>query len=456
VALLGAILGTSVLGMAPSASAADAGSAPVTGTFDSKSVSGIYAACNVAYSSSTFVSGSAATYRASCQTSGAITVGSATVSVYDSANVGLGTGDPMTCTSTNGDYGYTCTLTDTVTYGPSNGRSINTGSNTSANKCSISMTIAGSARSSGTSAGNATGILCTMSIGTTYPTYPSDWFTGGASMNSAADVAIPTYTCTRTFFSVTASGQSIVKYTSTRTDSSTSSAFADTYSWAWGDGSAAGTAANPRHTFPVTVPESGWSTVLTVTRTLTSSGTHTFTDGGTSPKTVTCTLAVDPNDPSGTGLVSTDDSDCPSGWGWLNPAAIGSILKCLFIPTQLGSDFDALNTAASESYPMGPIIWAGTTLSDAYGGLQDGIADGDTSGCGLGASYDANGTEAGGTVTVPLIPCGEDSGLSSIVSFVRPALGLMFIIGTALALFRIGSWASGQGGSPIGGGEGEE
>jgi len=295
------------------------------------------------------------------------------------------------------------------------------------------------------------------------PAWPTSWFDGTAPPGSAAaDVSPPTYTCARSFFSTTAAGQSVVKFTSTRTDTSTSSAFTDTYSWAWGDGATAGTAANPKHTYPATVPDSGWSAVLTVTRTLTSSSTHTFTDSSTTAKTTTCTLTVDPTDPTGTGLVTTDDLDCPSGWGWLNPAAIGTILKCLFIPQHFAEDWGTMMTAFDTHYPTAPLIWAFTSLQDAYTAFTDGL-DGyftaagtsvDDGGCGYGASWDVNGDGPGGVVEVPVVPCFDEGGaLGGVGDVVRPVFGVVIVVGTAFALVRIVSWMMGSGSLNDGGGE---
>lgn len=59
-----------------------------------------------------------------------------------------------------------------------------------------------------------------------------------------------------------------------------------------------------------------------------------------------------------------DDDDCPTGWGLLNPFSVGSLARCLFIPS--GDAFDDLQAAYDGSIvetvtePMGNIVdwWA--------------------------------------------------------------------------------------------------
>ena len=71
-----------------------------------------------------------------------------------------------------------------------------------------------------------------------------------------------------------------------------------------------------------------------------------------------------------------EDTDCPVGWGWLNPLAIVRIGKCLFVPERSFSDDVMTTTAAlAAHYPAGPVLWAVTTVHDVWSAFRDGAQD---------------------------------------------------------------------------------
>jgi len=140
----------------------------------------------------------------------------------------------------------------------------------------------------------------------------------------------------------------------------------DGFSWDFGDASDPAMTADSQHVYAglSEQPEGGWTAVLTVTRT--GDGV-TYAEG---PVTATCELRVDflnpsQSDPAGGGDFDTgDDSDCPTGWGWLNPAAIGSVLKCLFIPDSLGEPVGDFIDAWSSS-PLGLVTTPAVVFFDS-------------------------------------------------------------------------------------------
>lgn len=141
----------------------------------------------------------------------------------------------------------------------------------------------------------------------------------------------------------------------------------------------------------------------------------------------------------------------------MNPANFGSILRCLFEPQHFAEDIATLSSTAEDNYPVGPIVWGGGLLSDGMTAFNAGLAEGDTGDCGIVVSWAIPGGGPGASADVPIVPCADDGGaLASVAAVGRPVLGVVFIVGCALAVFRIGSWALGSsGGSPMEGGSGD-
>lgn len=168
----------------------------------------------------------------------------------------------------------------------------------------------------------------------------------------------PVVTCTRSLS--TNNDTNIGTFNATVSNPPTpNEAGADSFSWDWGDSTAAGTTANAQHVYPATatMPSGGWTATLTITRT--PGNGYVLTGDGIS----TCSLRVDflnPTQSTGDGFDSGDDNDCPSGWGWLNPAAVGAILKCLFIPT--GDSWTLISTLWGDMTTKFPFSWAYETV----------------------------------------------------------------------------------------------
>ena len=172
----------------------------------------------------------------------------------------------------------------------------------------------------------------------------------------------------------------------------------DTFSWDFGDASTDAPTEDVQHIYAAigSMPDKGWTATLTITRT----GDGTLYDP--SPIVVTCSLRVDFINPTLSTPLSTDiddgeDSDCPSGWGWLNPAAIVNVLKCLFIPSNATADslqniFDEATTKA----PFSVLYDASTFLPAIVADVQEGVEEG--SGC-ITIQPNSVLTDAGGANT---------------------------------------------------------
>lgn len=211
-----------------------------------------------------------------------------------------------------------------------------------------------------------------------------------------------------------------------------------TYSWNFGDGTAAGTTSDPQHIYGAlsTQPQGGWTAVLTVTRT--GNGT-TYAVGPVTAQT--CSLRVDflnptQSTPSSTTQDEPDDADCPTGWGWLNPTAIAKVLRCLFIPTETTTE------VAGDTYDS----WQGSVLGIATVPIEV-LVDGWTAFAdGVDNAYDGYGCE-GPTVNVPLgddgieltplRACGDGGVTDTLATLVRIILRFLFYIGGALAVMRV-------------------
>lgn len=179
----------------------------------------------------------------------------------------------------------------------------------------------------------------------------------------------------------------------------------DTYSWDFGDSSTDATTIDAQHIYPATssMPEGGWTATLTVTRT----GNGTTYEVGPSVKT--CALRVDYLNPEQTEAGSgefdePDDSDCPTGFGWINPLAILKVLKCLLIPSE--DSVNSLGELWGDVTTKAPFSWAYEIVS-LPGHFFDDMAD---------SATDAYEADQGGTVCTNLTPGLEPVGGTEITN----------------------------------------
>lgn len=181
----------------------------------------------------------------------------------------------------------------------------------------------------GTTTALTTCVVLSVVVGT--PLMPADYFPGG----TVGDLPPLQATCSRVLTRGTAGN--VATFTGTGQPGTA------TYSWVFGDG-ASSTAQSPQHVYPSlsSMPTDGWTATLTVTR-------------GSDSSTAACSLRVDflhPNEavPGSTGGTSQseDDTDCPSGWGILNPSSFGQLLRCLFVPS--GEPWEDLKDAYQGSF----------------------------------------------------------------------------------------------------------
>lgn len=198
-----------------------------------------------------------------------------------------------------------------------------------------------------------------------------------------ADSAVGTPACSRTLTDTAAMTGEFHAAPGTPTN-----ATATGYDWNWGDATTHGTTANANHTYGAlsTMPNGGWTAVVTVTYTSTSG--HVFA-GNASTATATCSLRVDflhpaQTTPASTGTPeSTGDTgldDClPSGWNVLNPFAfiggLGCVFKYLFIPQEssisdLGSLWDEATSKAPFSVVNDLVTYLPETILDFREGVQ--------------------------------------------------------------------------------------
>lgn len=296
--------------------------------------------------------------------------------------------------------------------------------------------------------------------GTGYPTFPGHYWSGGSSGNVSEDVAGISGACSRTLEAdPTTAGRF-------RTGVTEDPNATDTYEWDFGDGGTS-TAKNPTHVYDLSEqPEGGWTATVTVTRDPDSG--HAFSGGSEDPAEEECSLRVDFFNPGESDPESTedgegqDDSDCPSGWGWLNPAAIGSILRCLFIPSDFGSEWDTLTSVITTTYPFGPLIFGFTAIGDVMGGFNEGVAiaagteDSDVD-CDAIGSVDVPGLPGEDPVRAPVFPvCDPGSGaVHQLMIFTRLFSGVAFAVVGILLCLRLGAWMLGAS-SPVGGGGGDD
>jgi len=299
---------------------------------------------------------------------------------------------------------------------------------------SISLQIDGTTRA---------GTLDSITSASAYPTYPSDYYPGGTAGNSIPVV------CFESVYSSEGSAPVVVDL-----DATCARNVGDgTYGWAETGGSA------------TLNDTAGKSVQLTVTDDGTTDVTLTITREGTSYD-LTQSVTVPKPAASRDTTTDLDDDDCPTGWGWLNPFTVGEILRCLFIPTEIGSNWDTLTATVEGSYPAGPLVWVVETAGDAYAGMDAGItyaAEHPTWQCSWGPEVTLGDDE----VTVPVIPgtgdpesCGSSWGLgdqgapaamAGIQGVSRPVSTIVFYVGGLLAVYRIVSGAFGSGGGTSGG-----
>jgi len=129
-------------------------------------------------------------------------------------------------------------------------------------------------------------------------------------------------------------------------------------------------------------------------------------------------------------------------------------LKCLFMPTEIGAQYDETVTAAEESYPLGPVLFGAEVVTGAIDGFGDGIAAGgdcaDPEGD-MGTIAIPSDEVPGGSIGLDVIPlCPVGGPLESFAGVVRNGVALLVIVGTGIALYRIASSAMG-GGATTGG-----
>jgi len=275
---------------------------------------------------------------------------------------------------------------------------------------------------------NLTNVPCAVdsivSGGTSSPGYPTKFYPGGQS-GGTAPVACFTYTPT-TFPSAPVDVAVDASCSTNKTGAS--------YAWNYHSG---GTGTD--------------TTGLRSTRHYGSNGTFTITLTMTAADSTTSTFSLTLVIP--TPDTGADNPDCPTGWGVLNPASFGSLLSCLFSPTDIGSSFSTVSTTASAHYPVGPISWAAGFFTDTYTGLLDGIKDGTDAGtCDYTVTLPLF---SGSTIKLPVIPgAGSDSscttsgqlttynGLSNIV---HPASTVAIYVAGVLAVWRIAGGLFGGG-----------
>jgi len=203
-----------------------------------------------------------------------------------------------------------------------------------------------------------------------------------------------------------------------------------------------------------------WSTAgdYTVTLKLTLNGVDYSTS-------ITYCIGTASDCASSTGT-EADDTDCPTGVGWINPLSIGSILRCLFIPTDFGSDWETLQTGAESNYPLGPVIFVTTTVTDGFTAFSDGTDYYNThefTDCTLGPDTDFGGVLPD-PVRIPVIPnvgreddCASGLGggviaqdndaqgsFDAITNVTKPASTALFYVFGIFALYRIVTGAMGS------------
>jgi hypothetical protein len=197
--------------------------------------------------------------------------------------------------------------------------------------------------------------------------YPNDYYTGGvAGTAPLPNPPAPAPACSRSLDV----GLKVAHFTNA---TPTVTGAADTYSWNYGDASTASTVASPTHTYSAALPDGGWTAVLTITRTgdgVTYANTTT---------TATCSLRVDFANPDQstagtTGSTATpDDTNCPtSAWGFLNPLAFVSTLKCLFVPPAGDWSFSAFKTQFQDSALSVPTGGLGA-VKGSFDAMKEGV-----------------------------------------------------------------------------------
>lgn len=305
---------------------------------------------------------------------------------------------------------------------------------------------------------NATGTGVAVEIGTITqscgaPAWPTDWFDGtGPPGSETRDVSTPVATCTRVLTLVGTTATAAFKTGNTLPGAEAT----DTYAWVYGDGSTNGTTRNPKHTYTYAdMPTGGWTATVTLTRTPATG--HAFSDGVTTARTATCSLRVDFDNPSESDPLTTepvDDTDCPtSGLGWLNPFAIVTILKCLFVPQHFGEDFGDMYDAAQSNWPFGPLLFAVNVIVQGMTGFRDGAAaaadapnhdTGSYNGCpATSVTVDQPDNPFTGGLPLPIF-C-EDESAGTFGATMRIFTRVMFYVGGGFAVFRIVTGSMGSG-----------
>jgi hypothetical protein len=156
----------------------------------------------------------------------------------------------------------------------------------------------------------------------------------------------------------------------------------------------------------------------TATDTVGPNGAATWTANGSYLVTLTITKSGTGYSYQQTVVVGSngDSSDCPTGWGLINPTAVTKILQCLFVPTSSPTTrMSTFTSAISTKWPLGPVTWMVGLITGPIGDFTtaaspDTILGPDTacsgaplSSCSLSFDFPLNaGTGGTDHVTVPV------------------------------------------------------
>jgi hypothetical protein len=159
----------------------------------------------------------------------------------------------------------------------------------------------------------------------------------------------------------------------------------------------------------------------------------------------------------GGGDVSSAGSDCGSWWH-LFCHIVGAVKTALIPDTaDLQSSWNGLSQTAASHYPLGPILWGGTTVRDLLGSFGS-SATASSGGCtagGEGEGPDLQFSRGVGVppiqVHVPVIPNCPDSqtagGVVAVRSVVYAGSSVLMIVGFVFFVLRLVGIRVGRGGS---------
>lgn len=181
-----------------------------------------------------------------------------------------------------------------------------------------------------------------------------------------------------------------------------------------------------------------------------TSGSVTFDEAATYTVTLSVTFGGETYTASQiyslAGASGADDIDCPTGWGLLNPASLGDLARCLFIPS--GDVFDDMSDAYDGSVvqtvtqPMGNLIdWWGEFTSHATGDLPGNPGGADCEGPILHVpTGNVNAPDLIYTEIAPLKACDGDVGFPFRV-MTHALTGFSFYFGfTWYAIRTVSGW----------------